>query len=84
MSITVDAIYENGVLRLKEPIPLAESASVRVTIEPQTVAPASGNGDAQATAAWLAQIAAMPMEPGGEEFAGRDHDRILYGPKGAR
>jgi hypothetical protein len=33
----------------------------------------------------MAEIAAMPMEPGGQEFAGTEHDRILYGgPEGAR
>jgi predicted DNA-binding antitoxin AbrB/MazE fold protein len=82
MSITIDAIYENGVLRLKGPIPLPERAPVRVTIEAHSAIGA--NGDAQDAAAWLAQIAAMPMEPGGEAFSGQDHDRILYGPKGAR
>jgi len=33
MSIAVDAIYENGVLRLKSPLNLPEKAEVRVTIE---------------------------------------------------
>ena len=32
----------------------------------------------------LAAIAALPMEVAGEEFSGRDHDKILYGEKGAR
>jgi predicted DNA-binding antitoxin AbrB/MazE fold protein len=33
MPITVDAIYENGVLKPTQPLPLAEHAKVRVTIE---------------------------------------------------
>jgi predicted DNA-binding antitoxin AbrB/MazE fold protein len=33
MAITVDAIYENGVLRLAEPLPLKEHEKVRVTVE---------------------------------------------------
>jgi len=32
----------------------------------------------------LAAIAALPMAAGGKEFSGRDHDKILYGDKGAR
>jgi predicted DNA-binding antitoxin AbrB/MazE fold protein len=34
MPITVDAIYENGVLKLTQPLPLKEQEKVRVTIEP--------------------------------------------------
>jgi predicted DNA-binding antitoxin AbrB/MazE fold protein len=33
MTIDVDAVYENGVLRLKEPVDLPENAEVHVTIE---------------------------------------------------
>ena len=32
----------------------------------------------------IAAIAAQPMEAGGQEFSGRDHDRILYGEGRAR
>lgn len=35
MSVTVEATYENGVLRLKSPLPLKEHEKVRVTIEPE-------------------------------------------------
>ena len=34
MAISVEAIYENGVLKLVEPLPLEEHAKVRLTIEP--------------------------------------------------
>ena len=34
MAITVEAIYENGVLRPVQPLPLQEQEKVRVTIEP--------------------------------------------------
>jgi predicted DNA-binding antitoxin AbrB/MazE fold protein len=34
MAITVEAIYEDGVLRLAEPLPLKEHEKVRVTVEP--------------------------------------------------
>jgi predicted DNA-binding antitoxin AbrB/MazE fold protein len=34
MAITVEAVYENGVLKLDQPLPLPEHQKVRVTIEP--------------------------------------------------
>ena len=34
MSITVEAIYENGVLRPAQPLPLKEQEKVRITVEP--------------------------------------------------
>lgn len=34
MAIIIDAIYENGVLKPAEPLPLAEQQKVRVTVEP--------------------------------------------------
>jgi predicted DNA-binding antitoxin AbrB/MazE fold protein len=42
MTITVEAIYENGVLRPIEPLPLAEHDKVRVTVEPPLRVPAAG------------------------------------------
>jgi predicted DNA-binding antitoxin AbrB/MazE fold protein len=36
MTLTVDAIYENGVLKPSQPLPLTEAARVRVIIQPQT------------------------------------------------
>lgn len=34
MTLTVDAVYENGQLKLKTPVRLAEGTSVRLTITP--------------------------------------------------
>ena len=34
MSLTVEAIYENGVLKPTQPLPLKEHAKVLLTIEP--------------------------------------------------
>ena len=34
MAITIEAVYENGVLKPKAPLPLLERQQVRVTIEP--------------------------------------------------
>jgi len=36
MSITVEAVYENGVLKLSEPLPFAEHERVSVTVAPKT------------------------------------------------
>ena len=38
MTIDVDAVYENGVLKLKEPVDLPENAEVHVTIQTGTEA----------------------------------------------
>lgn len=73
MTMTVEAIYERGMLRLKEPISLEEGAHAEVIVI--TREPAHGNASA---AEILANIAALPMEGDGEEFTGRDHDRVLY------
>jgi predicted DNA-binding antitoxin AbrB/MazE fold protein len=34
MPITIEAVYENGVLRPTQPLPLEEHETVRITIEP--------------------------------------------------
>jgi predicted DNA-binding antitoxin AbrB/MazE fold protein len=36
MAITVEAIYENGVLKLTQPVPLQEHQRVQVTIHAKT------------------------------------------------
>jgi len=36
MAITIEAVYENGVLKLEQPLPLRERQKVRVTIEAET------------------------------------------------
>jgi len=35
MTLTVEATYENGILKPREPLPLREHETVRITIEPQ-------------------------------------------------
>ncbi|MDT4898192.1 MAG: hypothetical protein QOH25_3269 [Acidobacteriota bacterium] len=74
MTVTVEAVYERGMLRLKEPISLEEGAQVEVIVI--TREPAQGDASA---AEILANIAALPLESDGAEFSGRDHDQILYG-----
>ena len=36
MAITIEAVYENGVLKPSQPLPLKEHEKVRVTVEPAT------------------------------------------------
>ncbi|HUQ72356.1 MAG TPA: antitoxin family protein [Planctomycetaceae bacterium] len=51
MTTTVEAIYENGVLRPLQPLPLKEDQRVTVTVEePQP--------DQEAMRAWLERLAA--------------------------
>jgi len=79
MTTTVAAIYEQGVLRLIQPLSLAEGT--RVDIIAMTREPTA---EGRTPADILAAIAALPLKVGSEEFSGRDHDKILYGDKGAR
>lgn len=57
MTITIEAIYENGVLKPCQPLPLAEQERVRVTVEPQI--------------SWAARTAGMMKFTGSAELAER-------------
>ncbi len=72
MTITTEAIYEQGVLKLSQPIPLAEGTCVEVIVIATKVPENSTPGEI------LAKIAALPLEGDRSEFSGRDHDKILY------
>lgn len=88
-SLTVEAIYEDGMLRLSRPIDIANGSRVEVVV---TSNPAGGPPSAaqpthhkRTPAELIAEIAAMPMESSPDGFSGRDHDKILYGgPDGAQ
>ena len=89
MTMTIDAVYESGVFRPLRPMELPEGEQVKLTVD--AVAVQSLNRDElteeeiQARLKIVQAIIAMPMEAGGQEFAGTDHDKILYGsPEGAR
>ena len=79
MTTTVEAIYEQGVLRLIQPLSLEEGTRVEIIVIMQ-----EPTAEGRTPADILAAIAALPIEAGGEEFSGRDHDKILYGDKGVR
>jgi len=57
MTTTVEAIYENGTLKLPRPLPLEENAQVMVTIQTKT-----GSNDTDERAAWLKQSEASLMQ----------------------
>ena len=94
MTKTLDAIYENGALRLLEPLELENGARVKIALETE------GNGshdvsqieNSQVEAgqkspeeilAFFQEIAALPIEGKMDAFSGSDHDKVLYGSDGA-
>ena len=72
MPLTVEAVYENGVLKLAQPLPLKEHEQVRVTVEP-------------ARPPIWERIAALTADAPQEELAklptdgASQHDHYLYG-----
>jgi predicted DNA-binding antitoxin AbrB/MazE fold protein len=70
MSITVEAIYENGALKLERPVPLQEQEKVRVTIEPQL--------------SWAERTAAMLKWPGDFEDLRRIVEDDEFGVRESR
>jgi predicted DNA-binding antitoxin AbrB/MazE fold protein len=77
MTITTEAIYEQGVLKLSQPIPLSEGTRVEVIVISTKIS------ENHAPKEILAKIAALPLEGKGDEFSGQDHDKILYPPSNA-
>ena len=73
MTITVQAVYEHGVLRLAQPISLAEGTQVEVVVMTRESRP-----EHPTPANILSAIAALPLQGNSDEFSGADHDRVLY------
>jgi predicted DNA-binding antitoxin AbrB/MazE fold protein len=73
MTKEIEAIYEQGMIRPLQPLELPEGARLDLIVitheQPKT------NGNA---AEMLAEIAVLPLESSSDDFAGRDHDSILY------
>jgi len=81
MTIDVDAVYEDGVLKPKRPLALKDKAKVRVTIEAKLEeAPERGDDD---PTGWKAAREFIGMWNGGTpgENVGEEHDQHLYGRK---
>ena len=89
MTMTIDAVYEAGVFRPLKPMELPEGEQVKLTVNVEAAQffqrTELSEKEMQARLEIIHAIAAMPIETGGQEFAGTDHDKILYGsPEGAR
>lgn len=74
MTITAEAIYEQGVLKLSQPIPLAEGTHVEVIVVSTKVP------ENHTPSEILGKIAALPLEGKCDTFSGQNHDQILYPP----
>jgi predicted DNA-binding antitoxin AbrB/MazE fold protein len=86
MTITVDATYEGGVLKLAQALPLREHEKVRVTVELQTVVDERNREIAEPPRPPLAEqliaIAnALPEElvAGWPKDGASQHDHYIYG-----
>ena len=76
MTVTCNAVYQDGVLRPLTPTGLEEGDQVELIILSSKRPPS-----APAPADILAGIAALPMEADDQGFSGQDHDRVLYGAR---
>ena len=81
MQKTIQAIYEGGVFKPREPVTLEEGAAVELTVR---VEPAFVAADPEKVLRFVQEIAAMPLKSPDDGFSGADHDRILYGGTDAR
>jgi predicted DNA-binding antitoxin AbrB/MazE fold protein len=84
MSTMIEAVYEQGVLRLSRPIDLADGTRVDVIVVAShpaltPVMPEEPGPRKKTPAEILSEIAAMPMESSPDGFSGEDHDQVLYG-----
>jgi predicted DNA-binding antitoxin AbrB/MazE fold protein len=68
MTRRVEAVYENGMLRPLEPLPLEEHQHVTVVISEARAAPERSHLDADYLAAVRAEVAAMGRIPTLEEI----------------
>ena len=88
MTTKIDAVYQDGVLKPLKPLALADGTQVEVLVISDNAKKSDKSGPApkerRTPAEIMAEIAALPMQSGGKEFSGRDHDKILYGENGAR
>ena len=76
MTIAVDAVYENGVLKPERPLELEEKARVHVTIEIRVASPAR---DADDPTGWKAIDALRGIVKDAPPDVAENHDKYLYG-----
>ena len=84
MTITVEATYEDGVLKPARPLALAEHEKVLVTVEPAESAKPPGRPDGS-DLPWWDEILALTRDLPPEAFEGlptdgaSQHDHYIYG-----
>ena len=81
MTIEVDAVYEDGVLKPERPLALKEKAKVHVTIQAEVdQTPAAKDDD---PTGWKTAREFIGMWKGGTpgENVGEEHDKYIYGRK---
>ena len=71
--MSLEATYEQGTLRLSQPITLEEGSKVQVII-----IPLESNYQQKKTLEILQEIAELPLEGKTDPFDGKDHDQVLY------
>ena len=81
MTTTVEAVYQDGVLKPDSALPLPDGARVEIVVRSADLS--EPVPDPREAARIMAEIAALPEEGDQTPFSGRDHDKILYGEKGA-
>jgi hypothetical protein len=80
MAPTILAVVRDGAFHPRVPTALADGTAVELVVMAAVPPP-----DPRRAIDLLREIAAMPEEAGGDKaVTGRDHDRTLYGPAGAR
>jgi predicted DNA-binding antitoxin AbrB/MazE fold protein len=72
MAITVEAVYENGVLKPAQPLPFKEHEKVALTVEP------AGPSLAERIAARAAALPPEVLDRLSEDGASQ-HDHYIYG-----
>ncbi len=86
MTITVDATYEDGVLKPAQPLALREHEKVRVTVEPAAAAAQTAQSGLTAVEKIIARAEALPAEvvASWPTDGASQHDHYIYGtPKRA-
>jgi predicted DNA-binding antitoxin AbrB/MazE fold protein len=77
MTVAVEAIYENGVLRPEKPLGFKEHARVRVIIEDEAAVQATEDDDPTGWKTARRFIGLWKDAPAGEPIAA-EHDQHLY------
>ena len=79
MTARIEAIYHDGILQPRHPLPFADGAEVDVLVVADEAHGAREDLQRQQSPARiLAEIAALQIEGRTDEFSGADHDKILY------